>query len=582
VWAPLVGRVEVEIEPDGRRVALRAGERGYHSAEIGGVAAGARYRLVLDGSHRRPDPASRFQPEGPAGPSEVVDPRAFEWHDEGWTGLQLSELMIYELHVGTFSREGTFDGIVPHLDDLRELGVTAVELMPVAQFPGERNWGYDGVDPFAVQNSYGGPDGLKRLVDACHTRGLALILDVVYNHLGPEGNHLGEFGPYFSEWYHTPWGRAINFDGPGSDEVRRFFIENALRWFGEYHVDALRLDAIHGVVDLSAHPFLQELGEETRRLEARLGRGLLLIAESDLGNPRVVDRPERGGLALDGQWSDDFHHALQALLTGERNGYYEDFGTLEHLAKAYRHGYVFEGQYSRFRDRRHGASAAHIPPERFVVFDQNHDQVGNRLLGERLAVLVDFGSLKLAAACVLLSPFVPLLFMGEEYGELAPFRYFVSHTDPELVEAVRKGRAAEFEGFAWPGEAPDPQAEETFLRCRLDHALKDKDQHRQLRALYRELLRLRREVPALRNPTKEQLRVFVDEPGRTILLHRGTEHDEAVVALRFAAEPGPIPVAGEGWTKVLDTADERWAGPGDAAGEARGATVFVRERAVDG
>ncbi len=557
MWAPLAGWVEVELEPDGRRVALRGAERGYHSAEIEGVAPGTRYRFVLGGDGSLPDPASRFQPEGPHGPSEVVDPRSFEWHDEGWSGLPLAELVIYEIHVGTFSSEGTFDGIVPHLDDLRELGVTAVELMPVAQFPGERNWGYDGVDLFAVQDSYGGPDGLKRLVDACHARGLALALDVVFNHLGPEGNYLGRFGPYVTERYRTPWGPAINFDGAGSDEVRRFFIENALRWFEEYHVDALRLDAIDGIVDLSAHPFLQELGEETRRLEARLGRSLLLIAESDLGDPQVIERIECGGLGLDGQWSDDFHHAVHALLTGERNGYYGDFGSREDLAKAYRHGYVYEGEYSQFRACRHGAPAANIPAVRFVVFGQNHDQVGSRPLGERLSNLVDFESLKLAAGCVLLSPFVPLLFMGEEYGELAPFRYFVSHTDPGLVEAVRQGRTAVLTGFGWRGEPPDPQAEETFRRCRLDHALKKKQPHRYLLELYRELLRLRREVPALRSLAKEELEVAVE--GEVLRLIRRHGDDEATALFNFGREPATARASGR---MLLDSAEERWGGLG--------------------
>lgn len=464
VWAPLADSVAVHIvAPRERLEPLARGERGYYYGELEGVEPGNLYLYLLDGRKERPDPASRYQPQGVHGPSQVVDPHAFAWSDSCWFGPAQQELIFYELHVGTFTLEGTFDAMIPHLEGLRELGVTAVELMPVAQFPGSRNWGYDGVYPFAVQNSYGGPEGLMRLVDACHRCGLAVFLDVVYNHLGPEGNYLGDFGPYFTDRYRTPWGLALNFDGADSDEVRRFFIENALYWLTEFHIDGFRLDAIHAITDKGALPFLEELAAAVHRRAERLGRRVYVIGESDLNDPRVIQPRVVGGYGLDGQWSDDFHHALHSLLTGERSGYYQDFGKLVHLARAFREGYVYTGQYSAYRRRQHGDWPRLCDACQFVVFAQNHDQVGNRARGERLSTLVSFDGLKLAAGMVLLSPFVPLLFMGEEYGETAPFLYFTSHSDPTLVEAVRKGRLEEFAAFGCEDEVPDPQDEATFL-----------------------------------------------------------------------------------------------------------------------
>ena len=437
VWAPRAQQVEVRIVAPGQRIIpLRRDERGYHEVVAESVDPGTRYFYRLDGESERPDPASRFQPEGVHGPSQVVDSR-FSWGDAGWFGLPLRDYIIYELHVGTFTGEGTFAAVVTHLEQLKELGITVLELMPVAQFPGSRNWGYDGTYPFAVQNSYGGPDGLKHLVSACHQRGLAVVLDVVYNHLGPEGNYLGDFAPYFTDRYRTPWGPAVNFDGAHSDEVRRFFIENALSWVTEFHVDGLRIDAVHAILDFSAKPFLQELAEAVHAQAERLNRRIYLIPESDLNDTRLIRAPEVGGFGLDAQWNDDFHHALHTLLTGERTGYYEDFGEIRHLVKGFREGFVYSGEYSPYRRRRHGNSSRSLPAHRFVVFAQNHDQVGNRLRGDRLSHLVSLEALKLAAGVILLSPFIPLLFMGEEYGEIAPFEYFVSHSDPGLIEAVR-------------------------------------------------------------------------------------------------------------------------------------------------
>ncbi len=571
VWAPLAERVAVHVvRPRECVVELDRRERGYYRGVLHGVEPGSRYFYLLDGKKERPDPASRYQPEGVHGPSQVVDGSTFVWSDAGWSGVLLPDLVIYELHVGTFTPEGTFTAAIPHLWELKKLGVTAVEIMPVAQFPGHRNWGYDGVYPFAVQNTYGGPDGLRQLVDACHGIGLAVILDVVYNHLGLEGNYLAEFAPYFSERYTGSWGPALNFDGPGSDEVRRFFVENALYWLTEFHVDGLRLDAVHGITDMSARPFLQELADAVRRQGERLGRVVHVIAESDLNDPRVINPPEVGGYGIDAQWCDDFHHALHSLLTGERRGYYRDFGKLEHLARAFRGGYVYTGQYSAYRQRRHGSPPRLSPARRFVVFAQNHDQVGNRARGERLASLVSFAKLKLAACAVLLSPFIPLLFMGEEYGELAPFLYFTSYSDPELAEAVRRGRREEFADFAWEGQVPDPQAENTFTRSRLNRDLRQQERHRVLYRLYRQLLRLRRDLPALADMNRENLDTAVLERERVLLVRRWSRGDEVCMFFSFgdAAVEAHLPLPAGHWCKKLDTGEEQWLGGGTAVPKA--------------
>ena len=462
VWAPSVDALEVEVtQPYARSFPLVRDARGYHEALVDDIGPGARYYFRFPSGQRFPDPASRFQPEGVHGPSEIVS-RSFDWTDEDWSTPDLADFVIYELHVGTFTPDGTFDGVIQRLPYLQELGITAIEVMPIAQFPGSRNWGYDGVFPFAVQNTYGGPDGFKRLVDAAHAQGMAVVLDVVLNHLGPEGNILGKFGPYFNTRYRTPWGDALNFDAAGCDDVRRFFIESARRWITEFHVDALRVDAVHAILDTSAYPFLTELSDAVHADAAQLGRRAFLIAESDLNDPRMIRPRGKGGHGMDGQWLDDFHHSLHALLTGERLGYYADYGELEQLAKSFREGFVYTGQYSTARAQRHGASADEESFDQFVTFIQNHDQVGNRMIGDRLSALVSIEAQKLAAAALLGSPFVPLLFMGEEYGELAPFPYFVDHSDSALKEAIVLGRAAEFAGFDWAGSPPDPNAESTL------------------------------------------------------------------------------------------------------------------------
>ncbi|MGE3805628.1 MAG: malto-oligosyltrehalose trehalohydrolase [Gemmataceae bacterium] len=564
VWAPKASKVEVHLHgPQERFVPLQALAHGYFETTLEGVPPGTRYTYRLDGDKDRPDPASRFQPDGVHQPSQVVDPH-FTWHDAGWHNLPLEDYVVYELHVGTFTPEGTFDAIIPRLDELKELGVTAIEILPVAQFPGGRNWGYDGVYLYAPQSTYGGPDGLRRLVDACHQRGLAAVLDVVYNHLGPEGNYLWDYGHYFTDRYKTPWGAALNYDGPHSDDVRRFFLENALYWQTEFHFDALRLDAVHAITDFSARPFLQELAEVIELQSRTLRKPFYLIAESDLNDTRVIRSRACGGFGHDAQWSDDFHHAVHSLLTGETNGYYEDWGAIEHLVRAYRDGFAYGGDYSVHRRRRHGNCSKDLPGRQFVICTQNHDQVGNRMLGERLTALLSFEALKVAAGLTILSPYLPMLFMGEEYGEPAPFLFFTSHGDKDLIEAVRKGRTAEFASFKWQGEVPDPQDEATFARSRLHWDLRNTEQHGVLRAFYRELLKLRREVPSLLRLSKELL--DVRGVGQAIVVRRWTEGDEVFKIFNMSGQPlelTPRLPAGT-WRKLLDSAAPRWRGPGSS------------------
>jgi maltooligosyltrehalose trehalohydrolase len=569
VWAPKASELWLclEVEPD-HPVPMRRDEQGYFRVEISGIRPGARYWYQFESGRRRPDPASRLQPLGVHGPSEVVDSR-YPWGDGDWGGIPLRDYITYELHVGAYTPEGTFDAVIPHLDRLRDLGITALELMPVAQFPGTRNWGYDGAFPFAVQSSYGGPDGLRRLVEACHARGLAVILDVVYNHLGPEGNYLEEFGHYFTDRYRTPWGRAVNFDDAHSDEVRRFFIENAVHWVRDYHVDALRLDAIHAIFDCTARPFLAELAESVRIEGERLNRRVHTIAESGLNDPRTVLSPERGGLGIDAQWCDDLHHAIHTLATGEQDGYYRDFRGAVDVATAYREGFVYGGRYSRHRNRRHGGSGRDLPLGTFVVCSQNHDQVGNRMRGERLSRLVSFEDLKLAAGLVILSPYLPLLFMGEEYGEESPFPYFVSHGDEALIEAVRRGRKEEFSRFQWGEEPPDPQAEATFLQSRLNHDLREEGRHAVLFRFYQALIGLRRSRAAWRFGTRDNLEVQSREEGRILSVLRRTRSRHTLVCFNLGKSDLSFECSllrGE-WKKLMDSADAAWRGPGSSTPE---------------
>src|ERR1700722_17830353 len=561
LWAPAKKQMSVHLlGPKDRLVPMEKDKRGYHCAVVDKLAPATQYLYRLDDARDLPDPASRFQPEGVHGASQLVDTGSFEWSDQQWTGIDLERSIFYELHVGTYTAEGSFDAVIAHLSQLAALGVTTIELMPVAQFPGSRNWGYDGVLPFAPQNSYGDPEGLQRLVDAAHQQGLAVALDVVYNHLGPEGNYLSEYGPYFTDRYQSPWGKAVNFDGATSDGVRRFFIDNALYWLEEYHFDALRLDAVHGIFDFSALHFLAELKSAVDILAVRLGRKIHVIAESDLNDSRLILPGERGGYGLDAQWSDDFHHSVHTLLTKERKGYYGDFGTLSHLAETLRDGWYYRGQYSRHRKRRHGNSPHGISSSHFFVCNQNHDQVGNRAAGERLSALVDFEALKLAAGATLLSPFVPLLFMGEEYGETPPFQYFISHLDAGLVEAVRRGRREEFSAFGWEEAVPDPQDEATFQRTPLRHPQKQEEPHATMLRFYRELIELRKELDL---GASSYWHVW-ECSSSVLLLFREDKTGRLAIIFNFAdKKASPELPEWEGLLKVrLSSAGTKWRGAG--------------------
>lgn len=565
VWAPNARRIDVRIPDDNGSLELDPLPHGYFHGAFAALKPGTRYVYRLDDVQERADPASRYQPDGVFGPSQVFDLSDFQWSDREWHGLELKDFIFYELHVGTYTSAGTLDALIDYISEWKTLGITAIELMPLAQFSGTRNWGYDGVFPFAVQNSYGGPRALQRFVNACHGHGLAVVLDVVYNHLGPEGNFLGDFGPYFTDRYRASWGEAVNFDGAQSDEVVRFFIENALSWLNDYHIDALRLDAIHGIFDRSAQPFLSLLSSAVDALAARTKRNIYLIAESDLNDSRFVTSRDRGGFGLHAQWNDDFHHALHSLQTGERFGYYQDFGSLTQLEKALRNGYVYEGDYSHYRQRRHGNSANDIRPPQLVVFSQNHDQVGNRMLGERSGTLLTLEAQKLSAGIALLSPYLPLLFMGEEYGETRPFLYFTSHTDPALGKAVQEGRRKEFSSFYNSGEPPNPQSELTFLQSTLDHKTREKGAHCMLWDFYRELIRLRKDEPALRALDRSGIEVHSSERNGSLCMRRASGKDEIMMMFNFgnhAADFGADVPPGK-WGKLLDSAEARWMGPGN-------------------
>lgn len=573
VWAPYATHVEVCLIDRGRAfVELQKEALGYFQATIPDVLPGAHYRYVLDGDKERPDPAARHQPEGVHGPSQVVNPSAFHWSDQHWRGIPLRDFIIYELHPGTFSRAGTFEGIIPFLDYLQsEVGVTAVELMPVTEFPGVRNWGYDGTYPFAPHHSYGGPDGLKTLVNACHARGIAVVLDVVYNHLGPEGNYLGDFGPYFTDRYRTPWGQAVNFDGPDSDEVRHYFVSNALYWIVEYHIDALRLDAIHGIYDFSATHVLHEIAASIHEVSGGQGRPAYVMAESDLNDARVITPSSLGGYGLDAQWNDDFHHAIHTVLTRERGGYYQDFGQFPQLTTALEEGFVYSGQRSAYRRRRHGNSSRGRRSDQFVIYAQNHDQVGNRAMGDRLSTLVPQEALKASAAAVLLPPAIPLLFMGEEYGETAPFQYFVDHGDPALIEAVKKGRHEEFSAFGWQ-EIPEPDDPATFERSRVHPGKPSDEQQAGLLRWYRTLIDLRKSIPALRlsslrddEDPREWMRLWTYAAEQIVAMHRWASVEPAVlVFIGFNAQATPLTIqapAGS-WRLQLDSTRAEFGGIG--------------------
>lgn len=517
VWAPFAKEVQVLITNTTRLMV--PDRQGWWHFEGSEDLEGRDYAFLVDGSSPLPDPRSSSQPYGVHGRSRFVDHSRFQWTDAEWDAPPLRSGVIYELHMGTFTPEGTFDGAIGRLDHLVKLGVTHIEVMPVAEFPGDRGWGYDGVDLYAPHHSYGGPEGLKRFVNACHGHGLAVLLDVVYNHFGPDGNYLSQFGPYFSDRYKTPWGDSVNLDGEGSVEVRRFLIDNALMWMRDYHFDGLRLDAIHALFDHSETHFLEQLAREVENLANQSGRDLVLVAESDWNDPKAVRPWENGGYGLTAQWSDDFHHALHACLTGETGGYYNDFGQIEQVKKALEKGFVYDGVYSHYRKRNHGLSAVGVPLDRFVICSQNHDQIGNRAKGERSSQLMSVKGLLAGAAVLLTAISVPLLFQGEEWGASTPFQYFTAHEDEGIAKAVSEGRKKEFGGFNWrTDDVPDPQSASTFERSKLDWTELDREPHRTILEWHRALIELRRSLPAL----GESCSYTVETVGRsTLLVNRG-------------------------------------------------------------
>jgi maltooligosyltrehalose trehalohydrolase len=582
VWAPGVKALAVELNPERLRIEMQRDGEDFEVVIPDG-APGDTYCFVFDDGRMRPDPVSRSQPHGVHGPSEIVDPGAFNWSDQDWKGIALEDYIFYELHTGTFTPEGTFAGVVSKLDYLRELGITAIELMPVVEFPGNRNWGYDGVDLYAPHSSYGGPQELKTLVNACHRAGLAVVLDVVYNHLGPEGNYLSDFGPYFTDQYRTPWGSAINYDGPGSDGVRDFIIDNALYWLTEYHIDALRLDAIHSIFDLSALHILAELRDRFHEQAAHLGRQAWIIAESDLNDVQVLNPRRLGGLGLDAQWHDEFHHAVYGYLTGSNRAYLAGFDRLGQMQKAITEGFVQDGSYSAFRRRRFGSSSRDQPGNRFVAFLQNHDQIANTSQGSRLPRLVSLDQCKLAAALLLCSPYLPLLFMGEEFADTAPFQFFTSYGDPALARAVTEGRWKEFAELAHAGDFTDPQALETFERSRITWSLLNEpghaeSEHGSMLRLYCELITLRKRWPCLGNGRKDLTRVQVDEQVRWLRMDRGDPSGcQAVLLCNFSparvAFDAAFNVDETRWQLALSTASEAGGAPSIAGYSAQ---LYVR------
>ncbi|PRD57186.1 malto-oligosyltrehalose trehalohydrolase [Sphingobacterium gobiense] len=559
VWAPKAKSVICRTYQPNKDIVLSPQAYGYWYGESKEIAAGQRYHFVVNGE-ALPDPVSRSQPEGVHGPSAVVDLH-FDWTDQDYQCQPLADFIIYELHVGTFSPTHDFEGVIERLPYLKDLGITAIEIMPVAQFPGERNWGYDGTFLFAAQHSYGGARGLQRLVDACHRDGIAVILDVVYNHFGPEGNHLEKYGPYLTEKYHTPWGKAVNYDDSWSHGVRDFVCENVLMWFRDFHVDALRLDAVHAIKDFSPSHILQDIRRTTDGLMRETGQRHYVMAECDLNDKRFLEPLEQNGFAIDAQWLDEFHHALRVAAGEEKKGYYKEFNGVEHLAKAYEQAYVFTGQYSTHRHKFFGSSANGIPGEKFIVFSQNHDQVGNRMLGERSSMLFTPDLQRLMALAIMVSPFIPLLFMGEEWASQKPFYYFVSHSDPKLITAVRRGRREEFSDFHGEGEMPDPQDVKTFHNSVLDWTETALAEHQRMLRYYQGMIALRKSNVVLRSFKRENLHVGHDLQKDSLVLRFECTKEMLICILNFSSSTQRFAIPeGQSWEKVWDTADSKWGG----------------------
>lgn len=560
VWAPLVKHIALKVYGHAAAIPLKRDAFGHWSLTTRQIKPGDLYTFLLNGDTDFPDPASLCQPQGVHGPSQALDLTTFAWSDTGWTNPALENYLLYEIHTGTFTPEGTFASLETKLDYLKALGVNAIEIMPVSQFSDSRNWGYDGVYTYGVQHSYGGAQGLQQLVDTCHAKGLAVVLDVVYNHFGPEGNYLGEYGPYLTGKYCTPWGEAVNFDGAWCDGVRRYVLENVLMWFRDFHIDALRMDAVHAIKDFSPVHILQDIRQAVDGLMALTGRSYYLIVENDLNDPRYIDPLTERGYGMDAQWTDEFHHALRVTAGEVKAGYYTDFERITHLAKAYKDAYVYDGQYSTERQRLFGRKVETNPGRQFIVFSQNHDQVGNRKGGERTSQLFSYDMLKLLAGAVLVSPYIPLLFMGEEWGETSPFFYFVSHTEPALIEAVRKGRREEFASFQSEVEVPDPESDETFERTKLHWDLLGEKPHQQLLRFYQTMIALRQQLPALNRLDRRQLEVCTDDDRQMLILRRWHENQQVVCLMNFSngQQSVCLPLSDTGWLKLLDSADADW------------------------
>jgi maltooligosyltrehalose trehalohydrolase len=566
VWAPAADRVTLELDgaagPALEPVAATGPWAGWWRTTVAAAGHGTRYRYVLDGGDPLPDPASAWQPDGVHGASAVVDVRGFgtgfEWTDTAWRGLDLADTVVYELHVGTFTPEGTFDGAIAQLPRLVALGVTAIEVMPVGAFPGTRNWGYDGVFPWAVQESYGGPAGLARFVDAAHGHGLAVLLDVVFNHVGPEGSVHRRFGPYFTDVFHNPWGDAFNVTEAGSDAVRAYFVGAVRRWIRDFHLDGLRLDAVHSLPDPTANPVWEQIAAAAHEAGAMARRRVLVVGETDMHDPRQLHAPDRGGWGFDAVWADDVRHTIAVATLGERHDHLVDFdGTPDELADTITHRWKWRGQWSPSRGRAHGRPVDDVAPRRMVVCFENHDQVGNRPAGER--VLQHTSARRMAAAVTVLLPSTPLLFMGEEYADPAPFPYFVDHQDPELLEAVRQGRRDEFAGADWSGEVPDPADPATFATAILQPALAEREPHRSVLAMYTELLRLRRTVPSVAGDAVQQVACH----GSIVTVDRRSGTDRSVLAVNLAGEPAAAGLDAEELRVVFDTEDPAFGGAGE-------------------
>jgi maltooligosyltrehalose trehalohydrolase len=561
VWAPEKEEMILHIvHPFEKAFTMTKNEEGNFSVDVNTGEKDIRYFFKPNNEKDLPDPASQSQPEGVQGPSQTIDHSSYKWNDGNWKGSSMKEWILYELHVGTFTQDGNFEAAISKLDQLVDIGVNAIEIMPIAQFPGNRNWGYDGVFPYAVQNSYGGAEGLKKLVDACHQKGIAVVLDVVYNHLGPEGNYFPQFGPYFNGKYHTPWGDAINFDDAWSDGVRDYFSDNIIYFFENFHIDAVRCDAIHAMFDNGAIHFWQLTHQKVKALEEKTGRQFHLIAESDLNDPKVVKHPEKGGWGFDAQWLDDFHHALYILINPSDKQRYYDFGSMQQFAKAYNDGFVHSGEWVQFRKRKYGASSAGIAGDKFVIFNQNHDQIGNRADGKRLNMLVDFERAKLAAAAILLAPYIPMLFMGEEYADESPFYYFVSHSDKDLIKAVREGRKKEFEDFGFDDNVPDPQDENTFNQSKLQWHKRNEAYHQVMLNWYKELIRLRKTLSPLKEFEKNNVHAeVIGDQGLNLFRHNQETGESITCLFNFSdIEISYSAVEKKLSRKLLDSRDKHW------------------------